>query len=250
MYPALWKWLKKARRFKSIKRVFVSSLDNLEIRLILTQLRSSELLTFDDGTLSISTLGHNYFYKQKAKTPWLLRCLIGLKDPLTLAQRVCKHYTIYKLPNTSSAPLEYIPLFPQQESNQAKQEASQTIHLLLGQPIYEFLPTGMSNNINITNKVLTQYPIDYYFPHPREFYHIQGVKYIDTQLIFEDYIIQELQKNPNTCYHIYTFCSSVVFNLPPDPQLQFTALYPPDVEERYGDIYRLIRQLGITIVQI
>lgn len=59
---------------------------------------------------------------------------------------------------------------------------------LLGQPIFE---RDDEKNIALAEKVIQQFGIDLYLPHPREKYELENVEYINTNLIFEDYIFQE-----------------------------------------------------------
>ena len=44
----------------------------------------------------------------------------------------------------------------------------------------------------INKKLKDQLPFGYYFPHPAEDYRVDGVNYVESELIFEDYVFKHL----------------------------------------------------------
>ena len=147
-------------------------------------------------------------------------------------------------------PSEYLPLFtPNQENNIRVFNEEESI--LLGQPIYEREYRSADMNIAFTERVIKNYHITKYFPHPRENYHISDVEYIDTPLIIEDYLIQKLKEHPERKYIIYSYCSTAVLNLQGiSQQIEFVLLQPNDTPEFLESTYKLFDKLGFPITQL
>lgn len=161
------------------------------------------------------------------------------------------HYTIYDtfpniIPNT-----DYIDLLP--EDIKVLPPTS-TISLFLGQYIFELdYRLSEEEKINkskaLTERIIKTTGAQYYFPHPREPYFIQGITYIATPLIFEDYLIAALRTQPDTFYNIYTFCSSVGLNVHRFPNVSVKAVRFSDMPEKLNPIYALFEKSGICIMK-
>ena len=109
----------------------------------------------------------------------------------------------------------------------------------------------MEKNIAFTKRVIEDYHITKYFPHPREDYHISDIEYIDSPLIIEDYLIQELKEHPEKKYIIYTYCSTAVLNLQGiSKQIEFVLLQPNDTPDSLKETYNLFGKLGFSITQL
>ena len=109
----------------------------------------------------------------------------------------------------------------------------------------------MEKNIAFTKRVIEDHHITKYFPHPREDYHISDIEYIDSPLIIEDYLIQELKEHPEKKYIIYTYCSTAVLNLQGiSKQIEFVLLQPNDTPDSLKETYNLFSKLGFSITQL
>ena len=250
-YKRLIKLLLKGMMLSPINRLVVSSIDSEYLRILMSQMKYQELYTFDDGTLSISPKGYKFFSVKESEGR-LYRAL-AVPSLADLEGKVNKHYTIYKQKNNSKAPLEYISLIRTESlgcTTQEPQKYSRVMRIMLGQPIYEQTEEATASNQKRTQEVLMRHDITNYLPHPRESYHIEGVEYIDTPLIFEDYILEEMRLNPDVRYEVYSFCSSVMLNIAQSPQLKFYAVRPDDLPERLSDIYPLLAESGIQILNL
>ena len=62
------------------------------------------------------------------------------------------------------------------------------LKICLGQRLYN----DDTKNVDLFKKIIDKYNIDYYLPHPKESFVVDGVKYYDSDLIFEDIICNEL----------------------------------------------------------
>lgn len=100
----------------------------------------------------------------------------------------------------------------------------------------------------MAEKVIQQFGIDLYLPHPREKYELENVEYINTNLIFEDYIIQEFSHKK--C-RVYTYFSSAVINiLNKSNHIEVVALRVNVDNPAYIESYELLEKLGVHIVDI
>ncbi|HDL6057614.1 TPA: CMP-N-acetylneuraminate-beta-galactosamide-alpha-2, 3-sialyltransferase, partial [Mannheimia haemolytica] len=149
-------------------KVFLANINELEIQFLLSAISFQELNTFDDGTANI--VQNSIFYQAEniGLNRKLINFFLGNKYSLEkLKQRSKTHYTIYKnFPNIIENTV-YIDLINQVESVGTAPSNDDITHILLGQPIFE---RDDEKNIALAEKVIQQFGIDLYLPHPREKY--------------------------------------------------------------------------------
>lgn len=226
---------------KRFDKVFLASINDIQIQFILSSICFEQLYTFDDGTANI--VPSSVYYQPEINT--LIRqginLLLGNKFSITQIKALSQsHYTIYPnypniINNTQSIKLG--------NDMVEKIEESSIVNLLLGQPIY----AENEKNIALTKQVIEQFKIDYYLPHPREQYQLENVSYIKTPLIFEDYISQTSE---NKKYRIYTYFSSGVLNVISNPNLEIYAIQIDVDKPEYIECYDLFAKLGIKVIDI
>ncbi|HHF3334509.1 TPA: glycosyltransferase family 52, partial [Haemophilus influenzae] len=112
------------------------------------------------------------------------------------------------------------------------------VSFFIGQPLLN----TKEENLSLIKKLKDQLPFGYYFPHPAEDYRVDGVNYVESELIFEDYVFKHLS---NKKVIIYTFFSSVAFNLlsHPNVEIRFIRTSIP----RWQFCYDSFSDLGLTI---
>lgn len=237
-------------------RVFISSVEIQAIQYVLHRQSTAQIITFDDGTLHISP---NVFAKRLAHPEGggaldrMLRARLGIRDAREYIGLSAKHYTIYDaIPNVMSN-AEYIPLFAHRELQQGQSPCTATRRIFIGQPIYELEDRSAELCASITQRVIEAYDIDGYVPHPREDYYVDGVSYIDTNMIFEDYILEEMRLHPDTRYEVYSFCSSCLLNLwgirdMVEERLRFVSIKPNPCPDFLLDTYEVYERIGIRII--
>lgn len=236
--------LEVKRQFKNkrFEQVFVSSITELPIQFLLSSIKFKVLNTFDDGTINI--VKNSPFLKDEPKT--IIRNTINLLlqnkyNTQKLRNLSETHYTIYYgmpniIENTINVPL--VDILATEKSTQ------EPINILLGQPVY----LEKDKNIELAEKVIKQFDIHYYLPHPRETYQLNEVEYIHTPLIFEDYISQQAMNNR---YRIYTYFSSAILNvMNKSPNIEVVALRIDVNNQAFLDCYTLFEQAGIQIIDI
>ena len=67
----------------------------------------------------------------------------------------------------------------------------------------------------------------------------------------EDYILKEIEKNPNTQYEIYTFFSGAAITMKDFPNLNVYAIKPTSLPKDYflNPVQKLYQQVGIQILE-
>lgn len=237
------KWKFNGQNFN---KVFIANINDLEIQFLLSAIKFNELNTFDDGTANI--VNQSLFYQEEniGFNRKLINALLGNKYSLEKLKALSSmHYTIYKdFPNIINNTY-YVNLI--NEANLANDivNAEETVNILLGQPIFE---REDDKNIALAEKVIRQFDIDSYLPHPREKYKLSDVEYINTNLIFEDYIFQEFG---NKNCRVYTYFSSAVINiLNKTPNIDVVALRVNVDNPAYLASYDLLEKLGVKIIDI
>lgn len=237
-------------KFPKVDRVFLANIDIFYIHTFIGRFNNSEIITFDDGAINLN-FKQNFFTRKKTEEIFgsKLLCLLKLLNSTTLddiLRRKVKHYSIYKLPNIMGE-TTYIELF---DCKNNIYTASQSVSILVGQPIFQDKDNNKYADIALMKRIIEDYKIDYYLPHPRESYFIDGVNYINTPLIFEEYIMKSIEENPNKRYVIYTLFSSVALNLISIPQVQIVSLKPKNYSGIGDEVYNLFSHCGIRIESI
>lgn len=243
------RWLFYGLKIPQVDTLYMCNVDMPMPRLLLSRQQNAELISFDDGSRNLSNEAIQNIENQGTFYKYICK-IFRIPSAQKLLKRQIKHYSIYQYPN-NMGPAEYLPLFtPTQESDLRVFNEEEII--LLGQPLYEQQgDRAMEKNIAFTKRVIEDYHITKYFPHPREDYHISDIEYIDSPLIIEDYLIQELKEHPEKKYIIYTYCSTAVLNLQGiSKQIEFVLLQPNDTPDSLKETYNLFSKLGFSITQL
>lgn len=233
--------LKSHFKGKKFDRVFVASINDLQIQFLLSAIQFDELYTFDDGTANI--VNSSVYYQKEPDTfvrKWINRLFRNKYSTQKLKSISKGHYTIY--PNFTNIIKNTLPVHLFEGNKQVEHNNEKVVSLLLGQPVY----LESQKNIDLAKKVIEQFNIDYYLPHPREQYIVPKVTYIETPLIFEDYIAQKF-KDKNC--RIYTYFSSAVLNVKSE-NIEIVALRVDTDNPAFIECYELLNRMGIKIIDI
>lgn len=248
IYMQTIRLLWRGYRLPQAKRIFVASIDLLATHLLLCNQSKAQVVTYDDGTINLNEKAFNQImYKESGRLQKLLHKLLGVPTVRSLLDRQSLHYSIYPYPNVLPN-VRRIELFASHKSS--VEDDGERVAIFLGQPIYQLEYDGRDKNAAYTSRVLHEYGIEQYYPHPREEYEVGGVEYIHSPLIFEDYILQALDQYPSRTYLIYGFCSSVVLNLQGIERLEFVSLRPKQCPEYLEETYQLFERCGIRVEQL
>lgn len=220
-----------------------------DIEPILYRQQGAEIITMDEGAANLVKASYQVLMsRHQGGLTHFLKSRFGMMLQSEFRTKASQHITIYKSGNIN-VNSSYVSVLEGNMIGGGK-IVSQTIRLMMGQPIYEMdreLRDSEQLNKLKTQQVVDKYQIDKYLPHPRETYQIRGVEYIKTPKVFEDYIVSEMAANPETKYEVYSFGSSCVFNVPQSSQLEFKVLKPSDSPKCLDEVYTLIEQMGIPV---
>lgn len=234
---------------RGIKALYVSSYEKIPVRTLIGTLgQEVEIYSFDDGLMNL-----NFEAYQDNKVDWRSR-FFGLFDvvmPSQIQKRIAGHYTIYDAPNAASPTPERIELFNlSDEVEGGSKEKPELVRICLGQPIFELDEQDGELSKEATQTLISVSGSTYYLPHPRENYRIERVTYIDTPLIAEDYILQDLKQYPNRHYEIASFFSTVLINLVGHPRITLRSYKPHNLPKRWESAYNILEQFGIPITPL
>lgn len=259
-FKAIWRSISniyQAHKVQKFDCIFSAHFLHEEISYLIYQQKHAEIKTFDDGSMNLMLRSNQQDeHDPKGRLYHLLTNMFRIPAEKEILNKRTEHFTIYRQKNIINAPkMTFINLLGDDIIEVRKLytgaiKASKEISIFLGQPIYEFEVNGTERNITMTQNLINSLRIKYYYPHPRERYKIHNIEYINSPLIFEDYLLRELKHNKETRYKVYTFCSSTLLNLQDVPNVEFTAFLPSDCPTRLLETYDLVRNCNIPIVEI
>ena len=228
------KQLKKNNLNKKYQELYLASIDSRYLQYVVSKNNLSHIYTFDDGTANIISTSLYYSDDRLSQLKKYIWGFLGVKYYMKDIRRKSKlHYTLYKnVPNIVEK-VEYVSLEPYLKFNSLNSD--KVIKFYLGQPL-----TDISEKFDhdfVRSKV-EKLEIDYYYPHPREKIYPKGsFKIVENSLIFEDYIVDFLRKNPNVKVEVYSFISTASLNVSSLLRVQCVYLYDNEFMGRYKDFY-------------
>lgn len=226
-----------SRRYRNL---YLASIDSRHLQYLVSDNKSSNIYTFDDGSANIFKDGVYYSSQKPAFPKRLIWRALGVKLYIENIRQASKlHFTIYpNLPNITST-LEFVELFNDwdEDINIHTFEHQKTVNIFLGQPLTDI---SKHYTIEYLEKALKPLNIDYYYPHPREHLIPSGnFTLLESKLIFEDYIINLLKNNPKLRVHIYSFTSSCLLNLKNFRKIETTYLYDSYLINKLSTFYQV-----------
>ena len=239
------KQLKKAKFKKVYAEYYLASCDYRYFQYIVnSRSADSRILTFDDGTANIYKKS---LYFSNLKPRWINRffwSFFGIKEYMAeIFSKSFKHYTIYRNFENVVKNVEVIDLFKLKSENNIREEE---INIFLGQPFCDF---GFPIEHKYLEDMLKKLKIDFYFKHPREkgFF---DIPYIETNLIFEDYVIDFLKEKNNTKINLYTFTSSAALNVLDVSGVNVFFLKNKLFEQNLFEFYEMLEENSVKILNI
>lgn len=239
-------WILKKSAWLPIKnfdKVFLGNIAEKESQIILSYINFNSVMTFDDGSANIIVT--SAFYQQsphRRVSTW--PCKINYSAGV-LRQLSRKHYTIYPNHKNIVSPIEVIRLLPDNITTASSASPKQTLRILLGQPLLE---PDWDSSKQLMQQIMAKWQITYYFPHPRDCYQLENVQIIDTDLIFEDYLVMVITQKPDICYEIYTVGSSAAINLMNSKNLKIVLIQVESIDKLpawYPDLIKLFNEFNI-----
>lgn len=230
------------------KCIYLANIDSRNCQYIISKNDLAHIYTFDDGIANI--ISNDIYYSNNTPIIWkkIIWRFIGLKYYIKdIREKSLLHYTIYEdIPNITEK-THLIRLYENYESKPVI--TNKTVSIYIGQPLEEISDIFTTEHIL---KSLQKLNIDFYYPHPRENIIPQGnFEIIESELIFEDYIIRYLQNNPEVKVSVYSFISSAVLNLSSLDRVELNYIYDKDLYNKYKEFYDIVNnKFNIDIIKI
>lgn len=246
----------KSLLLPKVKTFFISNIDSEEIHILLDAQPNANIKTFDDGTSFL--IRDSYFlsnekYKGNRLYDKIFHTNTSLKN---VRESTLEHFTIFKdFPNImeieqkrrqktgeiNQLKISYIKLF----NNNIKPShiIKDTTKILLGTVENELKETS--------EKIIKEFGIKYTTMHPRQTYRLDNAITLESNLIIEDYLLKEIEKNPNTQYEIYTFFSGAALTMKDFPNVKVFAIKPSSFPDDYwlNPVYELFEKANIPILE-
>lgn len=244
----IWRFYKLQRLYaqytKGVGKVYVSSYEKFTLKVVLSCLsKCACIYSFDDGFMNLSPIAYvqNKVDLRGGRTlQWL-----SIPDTSDITGRVQGHYTIYDGYNAAYDKPTKIELFAF-EGESVSANVTEVVKLFLGQPIFE--PDDEASRA-VTQAAIEASGCNYYLPHPRETYRIEGIEYIETNYIAEDYLLRELQEHPGRSYELHSFFTTTMLNLKGHPRIKSVAYRPSKLLKKWEESYCILRERGIEVVE-
>lgn len=218
----------------------LASIDCSYVQLITSGIKYKELYTFDDGTINL--LVDSPYYKDKSYSllEKVFRVNFGIKDTVSsYRKKSILHYTIFKNSQNIISNIEFINLI---EKRYEANKKSGEIKIFLGQPLSE-----INVERDLLLELITAEKIDFYYPHPREKEVFDGVKYIKSEKIFEDFLLEYLEKNKDKVITVYTFFSTAIINIKDIDNVNVFACYSKQIDPKFDHVYDVFREMNIPL---
>ncbi len=239
------------KRLKEIKldyaKYFVVNITSRYVQyLISIKGGSGDLYTFDDGLANIYKYGSMHNEGKPSFVNNIIWNILGVKKySKDIKKEIKLHYTIFDgIPNIIEN-VKYVSLLEDCGGNVSG--GGEVRRIFLGQPLTDI---SVKNNNSFLFNILSNLKIDYYFRHPREKIEQENLRtsLIETNLIFEDYIVDVLKKEDNVLFEIYTFSSSAAVNVASLGRIKVFFIYSPIVHENAPFLYQEIEKMGFNII--
>ncbi|WP_195836258.1 glycosyltransferase family 52 [Campylobacter portucalensis] len=243
----------KFAKNKKYQNIFFANWTAIGLWIVLNTLKFQNFYTFDDGAANITNYDQIFSsFKNrsfKAKIVYVIKKFVfkfSDFDNEYITKNSKMHYTIFENLKNVFNNTKFIKLFDFDDFSDTKNK--KVVKIFLGQPIYE---SNLSKNKALIENLIDKFKIDFYMPHPREEYKIKNVNYIKTDLIIEDYIINEIKKDSSIKYEIYGFFSTSLFILSNMNCLNLNAIYIDNQSEIrcFKNLYEIMKNLGINIIE-
>ncbi|MNS60605.1 CMP-N-acetylneuraminate-beta-galactosamide-alpha-2,3-sialyltransferase [compost metagenome] len=202
-------------------------------------MKKDQVLTFDDGTANIYQESNYYKSQNKSILQRIILNSLGNKySTKKVVDESQKHFSIYKgykniIDNTS-----YISIIPVADLPLSDKK----IKIFLGQPFHDLKGGDAEKVLSFIKKI----GVDYYFPHPREKKRYDEINYIDSPLIFEDYILNLLTEG--YFVELYTVLSTAALNVASLKNVEIIVLYEENLGRNYTEFYQLFETIDCKIL--
>lgn len=233
--------------------IFLASVDTMFVQYIVSKVRFNKLITFDDGTANIFQNSCYFIQQEQSLSKKIFRHLLSVKyntvDDMKNISSL--HYTIYPNEKNIIDNVKTVSVFSRLSSIErvGRIEKYRTKRIILGQPLESFI--GINNYKEIVLDISKNLNINYYFPHPRESTRFNEVLLvIDSCLIIEDYLVEELSIDHNVKFEVYTFFSSAILALNNFERIDVSIVSNALLMEKFSEAYQFFIDRDINVIDL
>jgi beta-galactosamide-alpha-2,3-sialyltransferase len=222
--------------------VYVPSSMNNYTYALLSAVDFTELVTFDDGLLNVHPASLFITSRTSLRAQAFLLAAGVTYWPERMLAKASIHYSIYEMENFCSqvTRIKLIDGVGLEPNNSAP---SHTAKIMFGPG-----PEIESEAWETIIKAIGQFALHAYLPHPRETIpRVEGIEYLDTHLVAEDYVVDQLRKAPGLSIQIYGYDSSALIHLARTPRVEVFSLLRDTA--RNSDIRALMEKSGIVMLE-
>ncbi|EHU2954157.1 glycosyltransferase family 52 [Acinetobacter baumannii] len=224
---------------KKYNTIYLASIDNPFFHILLSKLSKNNIATFDDGTANIYKGSNYYNYKKKGRVQNLTLKLLGnIYTTQKVVDGSFKHYSIYNNYSNIIGNVSFISLFEENENVVKKGR----VKIFLGQPLKDIKGINAEKILNFVESL----KVDYYFPHPREVEKYTNFEYIDSSLIFEDYVLKLLKDG--YFVEVYTVLSTAALNVASLKNVRVKVLCEKNLNINYFQFYELFKNIDCDVI--
>lgn len=233
-----------------IENVYLSSIDTMFVQYILSKIKFKKLFTFDDGTANVFADSEYFVQKSQSLSKLVFKRFFRIRFNTIedVKKEVSKHYSIYPNEKNIIENVETISLFDGITYN-SRHSDFKVKKIVLGQALNILI--SQKDYVNIINNISKFLGVDYFFPHPEEdldFNHL--FKTIDTHLVIEDYLINELQSNSDIKFELYTFFSSSILSLVKLDRVSVNIVYSKVLMDEFSSSYDFLATRGFNLINL
>ena len=230
----------KFAKYGKVSSVYTGTSINHYLFALLSAINFDRLITFDDGIINIK---QNSDLKLKDK--WSAKLFLLLSGITYWREKLISksnlHYSIYTTPN-AFANVKSIKLLNFKTKADLVSTDSKLIKVFLGSP-----PEFSVDVWKIISDSIEKIQPNGYLPHPREIEkRVSNVKYIDTALVAEHYVLNLLSEGPNVQYELYGYEGSALLNLAGQERVKVFSVMPLSNEN--SDLINLMKSAGVSFI--
>jgi beta-galactosamide-alpha-2,3-sialyltransferase len=244
----LLSFIKFVKKFDLIKYdyMYFSSFHDVYCKYIYSKNSEASIYTFDDGFGNLNKEGVLYKDSNMSYRKKVMYRLFGIKKNISdFRKNSLKHYTIYNNKSNIIENTTHIKIF--KDTGDFNINKDEVVVFFVGQPLNVLDKKYDSDKVN---KIIGSLNIDYYFAHPFENYEIQDIETIQTDLIFEDFILHYMLQNPNYNVCVMGFFSTALLNLCSVKDLDVQYIINKELEEDFSNAYNLIKTFDIKFINV
>lgn len=240
IYKRRTHFLQKFYSYGKFNYVLASSSINHYLWSLIQSSNPDRLETYDDGLLNIAKTPAQHY----EKTSFLDNLFLNISgihlNKEKLIEQSAKHYSIYEQSNWFSR-VTYLPLHKIENKSSIGHRHESTTEVFLGPA-----PETEKSIWALINDYLQKNPNTLYLPHPRdEKNRFDFLQTVHTNLIVEDFVIEQIQEN-GTNFTITGTESSALINLSTMPNVRTQSILPEKPE--FHESRTLMANVGVHLI--